>query len=97
MSTGVEIVDQQFAEQIPSVRDGQGPPAASNPPSQRGELAPLAVSVDEFCRLTSLKRTSAFKLIGEGRLEARHVLGRTVVLMRSIEALLQLERRGKPQ
>jgi hypothetical protein len=54
--------------------------------------APIAVSIKEFCRLTSLGRTSAFKLASEGRIEVRRVSGRTLVLMRSIESLLDLRR-----
>ena len=54
------------------------------------EVKPLAVSVDEFCRLTSIGRTTAFALIRDKRLEVRRIGGRTLVLMRSIEALLEL-------
>ena len=51
---------------------------------------PVAISVREFCRLSSLGRTSAFKLIREGQLECRRIGSRTVILMRSVEALLDL-------
>ena len=59
------------------------------------EVKPLAVSMREFCRLTSLGRTLAFSLAREQRIETRRINGRTLVLMRSIEALLELnEKRG---
>ena len=57
-------------------------------------MKPLAVSVEEFCKITSLGRTSAFQLIREGRIEVRRVHRRTLVLMSSIEALLQLDPDG---
>lgn len=62
----------------------------------REEVTPLAVSVQQFCRLTSVGRTTTFALIRDGELESRHVRGRTVILWRSIEALLRLQA-GKEQ
>lgn len=53
-------------------------------------MKPLAVTVEEFCQITSLGRTTAFQLIREGRIEVRRVRRRTLVLMRSIDALLEL-------
>jgi excisionase family DNA binding protein len=50
--------------------------------------SPLAVSVKECCKLTSLSRTTCFQLIREKELEVRRIGGRTLVLMRSIHALL---------
>ena len=55
---------------------------------------PLAVSIKEFCRLTSLGRTSAFKLISSGTLETLPVGGRTLILWHSIEKLLGLGNQG---
>lgn len=55
----------------------------------------LAVSVREFCRRTSLGRTTAFQLARDGAIETRKVRGRTLILMRSVEALLQLQRSEK--
>ena len=51
---------------------------------------PLAVSMREFCRLTSLGRTTAFALAREGEVEVRRVSGRTLILTRSIDRLLDL-------
>lgn len=63
---------------------------ATNKSGAFREVAPLAVSVADFCRLTSLKKTSAYQLIRENKVEVRRLGGRTLVLMRSIEALLGL-------
>jgi hypothetical protein len=51
---------------------------------------PIAVPVKEFCRLVGCKNTTAFHLERDGKIETRKVRGRKVVLMRSIDALLQL-------
>lgn len=51
---------------------------------------PLAVTIKEFCRLVSLGRTTAFALARDRKIEVRHVAGRTLVLTRSIDALLEL-------
>lgn len=55
---------------------------------------PLAISIKQFCQLTSLGRTSAFKLILEKKLETLAVGRRTLVLWRSVEALLGLDSEG---
>ncbi len=55
---------------------------------------PLAISIKQFCHLTSLGRTSAFKLIFERKLETLAVGGRTLILWRSVEALLGLRSEG---
>ena len=52
---------------------------------------PIAVSMAEFCRLTSLGRTTAYALARTNRIETRRVNGRTLVLTRSISALLDLD------
>ena len=57
-------------------------------PTDNNLSKPLAVSVREFCRLSSLGRSTAFKLINEGRLEVIRIGGRTLVLTRSIDELL---------
>ena len=56
-------------------------------PSSQASPTPLAVSVKQFCSLTSLGRTTAFKLISEGKLQTLAIGGRTLILWRSIEAL----------
>lgn len=64
--------------------------AASGAAKPQDVRNPVAISVREFCRLSSLGRTSTFKLIREGQLECRRIGSRTVILMRSVEALLDL-------
>lgn len=60
-----------------------------------GAARPLAVSISEFCRLVSLGRTTAFALAREGQIEVRRVGGRTLVLTRSIDRLLNLSKVGE--
>lgn len=55
------------------------------------EPRPLAVSIKEFCRLCSIGRTTAWTLAREKRVEVRRIKGKTLVLMRSIEALLEVD------
>lgn len=55
---------------------------------------PIAVSVKQFCALTSLGRTTAFKLISEGALQTVAVRGRTLILWQSVEALLSIDAKG---
>lgn len=62
---------------------------ANKKPSPLSSKA-LSVSVPEFCRLTSLGRTTAYKLMRANAVETRRICGRTVILTRSIEALLEL-------
>lgn len=64
--------------------------STSPQPAAYAVRPPLAVSVKQFCSLTSLGRTTAFKLISEGKIETLAVRGRTLILWRSIEALLGL-------
>jgi hypothetical protein len=63
---------------------------AASPPNAAVQPAgkPLAVSIAEFCRLTSIGRTKAYGLIRDGRLGVTRVDRRTLVLVSSIEALL---------
>ena len=49
---------------------------------------PLAVSIPEFCRLTSLGPTTAWKHVRLGKLAVIRVGRRTLVSMASIEAFL---------
>ena len=55
---------------------------------------PVAISFKEFCRLTSLGRTTAWALARDKKIEIRRVGSRTVVLTRSIDGLLDLNSRG---
>lgn len=50
---------------------------------------PIAYSIREACRVSSLGRTRLYQLIGEGRLEVRKVGKRTLILARSLRALIE--------
>ena len=51
-------------------------------------IDPLAYSVNEACRVSSLGRTRLYQLIGEGRLEIRKVGKRTLIPAASLRALV---------
>lgn len=50
---------------------------------------PLAYSVKEACKVTSLGRTYLYLLIKEGRLEARKIGSRTIIPATSLHALIE--------
>jgi hypothetical protein len=50
---------------------------------------PLTVTVAEFCRLTGLGRTSAFKAIRAGDLRSTVVCGRRLIVWASVKALIE--------
>jgi excisionase family DNA binding protein len=52
-------------------------------------LEPLAYSVNEACRVSSLGRTRLYQLIAEGRLEARKIGKRTIIPAASLRALIE--------
>lgn len=52
---------------------------------------PLAYSVSEACRVSSLGKTRLYQLIGEGRLAARKVGKRTLIPAASLRALIDGE------
>ncbi|WP_227339755.1 helix-turn-helix domain-containing protein [Sphingopyxis sp. P8] len=51
-------------------------------------IEPLAYSVNEACRVSSLGRTRLYQLIGEGRLEVRKIGKRTLIPAASLRALV---------
>ncbi|WP_066555575.1 excisionase family DNA-binding protein [Croceicoccus bisphenolivorans] len=51
--------------------------------------APLAYSIKEACRATSLGRTRIFQLIASGRLEAVKVGSRTLIPAQALHKLLE--------
>lgn len=53
--------------------------------------APIAYSVADACRVSSLGRTRLYQLIGEGRLEVRKVGKRTLIPAASLRALIEGE------
>lgn len=58
-------------------------------PAQSPE--PIAYSVADACRVSSLGRTRLYQLIGEGRLEVRKVGKRTLIPAASLRALIEGE------
>ena len=57
--------------------------------SSADALAPLAYSVAEACKVSSIGRTYLYHLINEGRLEVRKVGKRTLITARSMRALIE--------
>lgn len=51
-------------------------------------IEPLAYSVGEACRVSSLGRTRLYQLIAEGRLEVRKIGKRTLIPASSLRALI---------
>lgn len=49
---------------------------------------PLAYSIADACRVSSIGRTRLYQLIGEGRLEARKLGRRTLIPASSLRALI---------
>lgn len=58
-------------------------------PTSAHALAPLAYSISEACKVSSIGRTSLYQLINEGRLEVRKVGKRTLITARSLRALIE--------
>ena len=52
---------------------------------------PLAYSVDDACRVSSLGKTKLYELINEGRLQVRKVGKRTLISAASLRALIEGE------
>ncbi len=52
-------------------------------------LAPLAYSVSEACKVSSIGRTYLYELMKSGRLESRKVGKRTLITARSLRALIE--------
>lgn len=51
-------------------------------------LEPLAYSIKEACRVSTLGRTRIYQLISEGRLETRKIGKRTLIPARSLHSLI---------
>lgn len=51
-------------------------------------MKPIAISVAEFCRISSLGKTTAFALIRDQKLATKRVRGRTLILFDSAMALI---------
>ena len=57
---------------------------ATNP-----KIEPIAYSIADACRVTSIGRTRLYILIAEGRLEVRKIGRRTLIPAASLRALIQ--------
>lgn len=53
---------------------------------------PIAYSVSDACRVSSLGRTKIYQLIAEGKLEVRKLGKRTLILADSLENLIRSEK-----
>lgn len=58
-------------------------------PKPADQLQPLAYSVKEACKATSLGKTYLYHLIKEGRLEVRKIGNRTIIPAASLHALIE--------
>ena len=56
--------------------------------ASKSALEPLAYSINDACRVSSLGRTRLYELIAEGRLEVRKIGNRTIVPAESLRALI---------
>ena len=54
-------------------------------------LPPLAYSIAESCRVTSLGRTRIYELIKQGRLQTRKIGKRTLIPAASLHSLIEGE------
>jgi excisionase family DNA binding protein len=50
---------------------------------------PLAYSIADACKITSIGRTRLYALIAEGRLEVRKIGRRTIIPASSLRALIE--------
>ncbi len=57
-----------------------------------GSHQPIAYSVSEACRVSSLGRTKIYQLISEGKLDARKLGTRTLILADSLDHLIRSEK-----
>ncbi len=52
---------------------------------------PLAYSIADACRVSSIGRTKLYELIGTGQLESRRIGGRTLIPAASLRRLIEGE------
>lgn len=58
-------------------------------PHPTDALLPLAYSVTEACKVSSIGRTTLYELINSGQLEVRKIGKRTLITARSLRALIE--------
>lgn len=56
--------------------------------TEKAPSEPLAYSIADACRVTSIGRTRLYILIAEGRLEVRKIGRRTLIPAESLRALI---------
>lgn len=61
---------------------------ARKPAPINGALEPIAYSIADACRVTSIGKTRLYQLINEGKLEARKIGGRTLIPADSLRRLI---------
>ena len=59
--------------------------------SENSSIVPLAYSINEACRVSSLSRTRLYQLIAAGRLDVRKIGRRTIIPASSLRALIDGE------
>lgn len=66
-------------------------PSSSGAASCCHHIEPLAYSVEEACRVSSLGRTRLYQLMNEGKLQSRKIGKRTIIPAASLRALINGE------
>lgn len=59
--------------------------------TEKPDLEPLAYSVRDACRVSSLGRTRLYQLMADGRLDTRKIGKRTLIPASSLRALIEGE------
>jgi excisionase family DNA binding protein len=59
-------------------------------PETEQQFEPLAYSIENACRVSSLGRTNIYRLIKEGKLEVTKIGGRTLVKADSLRRLIKV-------
>lgn len=67
------------------------PLKSAGPISPAIDLEPIAYSVADACRVSSIGKTRLYQLISEGRLEARKIGKRTLIPAASLRRLIDGE------
>ena len=57
---------------------------------------PIALGIEQACRVTGLGRSTLYRLIGEGRLQTVKIGSRRLVLVESLRALLHADAVSAP-
>lgn len=60
-----------------------------NKSQENRQLEPVAYSIPEACRVSSLGRTNLYRFINEGKLEARKLGGRVLIPAESLRRLIE--------